>query len=565
MKQFKEEVSLLLEKHVGEMMDLQEIRESVEVPKYAEKGDVAFPCFKLAKSMRKNPAIIAKELSEMITDDRFDIVAENAYLNFFVKKERLAEIVVGSILEEGEAYGATNVGENKTMIVEYSSANISKELHFGHIRGIMIGSSLYKLAKFLGYNAVAVNHLGDYGINFGKIITAYKHWGDDKDIEERGVRALLDLYVKFEKFSKRDEKFMEEARQWFHKLEVEKDQEAYDLWSWFKEISLAEYNRVYDMLGATFDSYDGEAFYSDKMPAVHKELVEKDLLFYEDGMELIDMSDYNLTNVIVTTSAGTSLYITRDIACAIYRKNHYDFYKNLYVVGSEQRLHFQQLRAILHKMGRQWWDDCVHVDHGLIMLKDGKLSSREGGVIFLEDVIQMAVQKTLELIDQKNPGLEDKEEVARQVGLGAIAYKELSTSRIKDYIFDWDEALSFEGETGPYLQYANVRAHSLLERGEADLKDIDYSHLTEEASSLLIRELSSFDEVLETALEKHEPAILSRYLMGVAKLFNRFYQQVSVITEDEEATRAKLALVKAVSQVLENGMKLINMEAPKKM
>ncbi|MDI9471549.1 MAG: arginine--tRNA ligase [Tissierellia bacterium] len=565
MKQFKEEVSLLLEKHVGEMMDLQEIRESVEVPKYAEKGDVAFPCFKLAKSMRKNPAMIAKELSETITDDRFDIVAENAYLNFFVKKERLAEIVVGSILEEGEAYGATNVGENKTMIVEYSSANISKELHFGHIRGIMIGSSLYKLAKFLGYNAVAVNHLGDYGINFGKIITAYKHWGDDKDIEERGVRALLDLYVKFEKFSKRDEKFMEEARQWFHKLEVEKDQEAYDLWSWFKEISLAEYNRVYDMLGATFDSYDGEAFYSDKMPAVHKELVEKDLLFYEDGMELIDMSDYNLTNVIVTTSAGTSLYITRDIACAIYRKNHYDFYKNLYVVGSEQRLHFQQLRAILHKMGRQWWDDCVHVDHGLIMLKDGKLSSREGGVIFLEDVIQMAVQKTLELIDQKNPGLEDKEEVARQVGLGAIAYKELSTSRIKDYIFDWDEALSFEGETGPYLQYANVRAHSLLERGEADLKDIDYSHLTEEASSLLIRELSSFDEVLETALEKHEPAILSRYLMGVAKLFNRFYQQVSVITEDEEATRAKLALVKAVSQVLENGMKLINMEAPKKM
>lgn len=565
MKQFKEEVSLLLEKHVGEMMDLQEIRESVEVPKYAEKGDVAFPCFKLAKSMRKSPAMIAKELSETITDDRFDIVAENAYLNFFVKKERLAEIVVGSILEEGEAYGATNVGENKTMIVEYSSANISKELHFGHIRGIMIGSSLYKLAKFLGYNAVAVNHLGDYGINFGKIITAYKHWGDDKDIEERGVRALLDLYVKFEKFSKRDEKFMEEARQWFHKLEVEKDQEAYDLWSWFKEISLAEYNRVYDMLGATFDSYDGEAFYSDKMPAVHKELVEKDLLFYEDGMELIDMSDYNLTNVIVTTSAGTSLYITRDIACAIYRKNHYDFYKNLYVVGSEQRLHFQQLRAILHKMGRQWWDDCVHVDHGLIMLKDGKLSSREGGVIFLEDVIQMAVQKTLELIDQKNPGLEDKEEVARQVGLGAIAYKELSTSRIKDYIFDWDEALSFEGETGPYLQYANVRAHSLLERGEADLKDIDYSHLTEEASSLLIRELSSFDEVLETALEKHEPAILSRYLMGVAKLFNRFYQQVSVITEDKEATRAKLALVKAVSQVLENGMKLINMEAPKKM
>jgi len=301
------------------------------------------------------------------------------------------------------------------------------------------------------------------------------------------------------------------------------------------------------------------------MPAVHRELVEKDLLFYEDGMELIDLSDEGLTNVIVTTSAGTSLYITRDIACAIYRKNHYDFYKNVYLVGSEQRLHFQQLRAILKKMGYAWWDDCIHADHGLIMLKDGKLSSREGGVIFLEDVIKMALEKTLELINQKNPDLEDKEEVARQVGLGAIAYKELSTSRIKDYIFDWDEALSFEGETGPYLQYANVRAHSLLERGEGSLTDIDYSLLTDEASGHLVRELSSFEEVLEAALERLEPAILSRYLMSVAKLFNKFYQQVSVITEDKENTKAKLALVKATSQVLENGMRLINMEAPKKM
>ncbi len=565
MKQFKEEVALLLEKYLGDAMSPEEIREAIEVPKYAEKGDVAFPCFKLAKSMRKNPALIAKELAETIEDERFDVVCENAYLNFFVKKERFARIVVSTILEEGEYYGASDIGKDKTMLVEYSSANISKELHFGHIRGIMIGSALYKLSKFLGYNAVAINHLGDYGINFGKIITAYKHWGDDKDIEERGVRALLDLYVKFEKFSKRDEKYMEEARQWFHKLEVENDQEAYDLWSWFKKISLEEYNRVYAMLGAEFDSFDGEAFYSDKMPAVHKELEEKNLLFYEDGMELIDLSDYNLTNVIVTTSAGTSLYITRDIACAIYRKNHYDFYQNVYVVGSEQRLHFQQLRAILHKMGHEWWERCIHVDHGLIMLKDGKLSSREGGVIFLEDVIKMALQKTLELIDQKNPNLEDKEVVAKQVGLGAIAYKELSTSRIKDYIFDWDEALSFEGETGPYLQYANVRAHSLLERGDVALRDIDYSLLTEEASVLLIRELSSFDEVLESALEKFEPAILSRYLMSIAKLFNKFYQQVSVITEDKEATKAKLALVKATSQVLENGMKLINMEAPKKM
>ncbi len=565
MKQFKEEVALLLEQHIGEAMPLEEIREAVEVPKYAEKGDVAFPCFRLAKSMRKNPALIAKELAETIQDERFDIVAENAYLNFFVKKERFAKIVVSSILEKAEAYGSSDLGEDKTMIIEYSSANISKELHFGHIRGIMIGSSLYKLAKYLGYHAVAINHLGDYGINFGKIITAYKHWGDDKDIEERGVRALLDLYVTFEKFSKRDEKYMEEARHWFHKLEVEEDQEAYDLWAWFKEISLKEYNRVYDMLGAEFDSFDGEAFYSDKMPAVHRELVEKDLLFYEDGMELIDLSDEGLTNVIVTTSAGTSLYITRDIACAIYRKNHYDFYKNVYLVGSEQRLHFQQLRAILKKMGYAWWDDCIHADHGLIMLKDGKLSSREGGVIFLEDVIKMALEKTLELINQKNPDLEDKEEVARQVGLGAIAYKELSTSRIKDYIFDWDEALSFEGETGPYLQYANVRAHSLLERGEGSLTDIDYSLLTDEASGHLVRELSSFEEVLEAALDRLEPAILSRYLMSVAKLFNKFYQQVSVITEDKENTKAKLALVKATSQVLENGMRLINMEAPEKM
>ncbi len=566
MKQFELTIAKVLESHLGDYMNQEEILDTMEQPKHADQGDLAFPCFKLAKSMRKNPVVIAQELAEDIQSNEFDVKAIGPYLNFYIKEEILAKAILGDVLREKENYGSSTEGENRPVIIEYSSANISKELHFGHIRGIMIGSSLYKITNFLGYKGIAINHLGDYGINFGKIITAFKHWGDREHIEKIGVRGLLELYVKFNQASENDPSYMDEARRWFYKLEEEKDPEALELWKWFKDVSLKEYNRVYGLIGCHFDSFAGEAFYSDQMPAIRQELLDKGLLKKDQGAEVIDLSDEGLPNALVTTSQGTSLYITRDIAAAIYRKNHYDFYRNCYVVGSEQRLHFTQLKAILKKMGYEWWHQCEHVDHGLVMMEDGKISSRDGDNIFLEEVIQTAIDKTLSIIEEKNPNLEEKQEVARQVGLGALAYRELSNSRIKDYVFDWDEAISFEGETGPYLQYSNVRCHSLLDKGNYDeSQDIDVSYLSEEASRELLWEMGRFPSVIQSAFEKMEPANLSRYLMGLAKLFNKFYSQVSVLVENQEEKQAKLALVKAVSIVLENGMNLINMEAPKKM
>ncbi|NLY35863.1 MAG: arginine--tRNA ligase, partial [Tissierellia bacterium] len=531
-----------------------------------EQGDLSFPCFKLAKTMRKSPTNIAQELAEKIQSEKYEVKNLGPYVNFFINRKQLAETILEEILEKKEAYGSSDEGQDRPVIIEYSSANISKELHFGHIRGIMIGSSLYKITKFLGYKAIAVNHLGDYGINFGKIITAFKHWGNKEHIEEVGVRGLLELYVRFNKASADDPSYMEEARNWFYKLEEEKDPEALELWKWFKDVSLKEYNKVYEIIGCSFDSYAGEAFYSDLMPSIRRELIEKNLIVKDQGAEIIDLSDENLPNIIVTTSQGTSLYITRDIAAAIYRKEHYDFYRNCYIVGSEQRLHFNQLKAILKKMGYEWYKQCEHIDHGLVMMESGKISSRDGDNIFLEDVIKTAIQKTREIIEEKNPDLEDKDEIARQVGLGALAYRELSNSRVKDYTFSWDETISFEGETGPYLQYTNVRCQSLLEKGGYNgSMDFDGRFLTEDSSKELIWEMGLLPSTISSVFEKMEPAILSRYLMGVAKLFNKFYSQVNVLVDNEDEKNSKLALVKAVSITLENGMKLINMQAPKKM
>lgn len=565
MEKFKNEIAHLIEPLLEGALSHEEILESLEFPKYAEQGDLAFPCFKLAKTLRKSPAIIAEELAGKIKSERYQVKNLGPYVNFYVQRKLLAESMLKEILDKKERYGASDEGKGRPVIIEYSSANISKELHFGHIRGIMIGSSLYKMTNFLGYHGIAINHLGDYGINFGKIITAFKHWGDRQHIEKVGVRGLLELYVRFNKAAAEDPSYMDEARKWFYKLEEEKDPEALELWKWFKDVSLKEYNRVYELIGCHFDSYAGEAFYSDLMPGIRQELLNKHLIIKDKGAEIIDLSDENLPNIIVTTSQGTSLYITRDIAAAIYRKEHYDFYRNCYIVGSEQRLHFNQLKAILKKMGYAWWQQCEHIDHGLVMMESGKISSRDGDNIFLEEVIKTAIQKTREIIEEKNPCLENKEEIARQVGLGALAYRELSNSRVKDYTFSWDEAISFEGETGPYLQYTNVRCHSLLEKGDYVEGPFDGRYLTEDASKELLWELGLLPSTISAAFDKMEPAILSRYLMGVAKLFNKFYAQVSVIVEDEMEKHAKLSLVKAVSITLENGMNLINMEAPKKM
>lgn len=565
MQLFTQQVIDLLAGPLAEHLSEEEIAQLIEVPKIAAQGDLAFPTFRLAKALRKAPPLIAEEIATQIETDAFEVKSQGAYINFFVKRDVLAETVVGSILEQTNAYGCSKEGQGQKVIVEYNSANISKDMHHGYIRGLMIGASLYKIAQCLGYETVTINHLGDYGINFGMIIVAFKRWGDKEDVEQRGVSALNELYVRFRKEAEDDPELMKEAREWFKHLEDGTSDEAHELWTWFKEVSVRDYDLVWKKLGSQFDSFAGESFYSDMMPAVRQELLDKDLIFTEDGAELIDLSSENLPNIIVTTSSGNSLYITRDIAAAKYRKQTYDFARNIYVVGSEQRLHFRQLKAILKKMGYDWYDEIVHVDHGLIMLADGKMSSRTGDVVLLNDVLETAVERTKALIEKKNPDLENKAEVARQVGLGAIAFKELYTSRIKDYVFDWDEALSFEGETGPYLQYTNVRCHSLIARGGETEGSIDYSLLNDDFSNELIRELAQYPETVHFAFERYEPALISRYLIGVAKLFNKFYQQVTILSNIPAEKTARLALVKAVSQTLENGMKLINMEAPKRM
>ncbi len=568
MNKFKDDVVKILSSVIDDL-SIEEVDGFIEIPKDSSNGDMAFPCFKLAKVFRKAPNLIAEEIAGKIQTDDYYVEVKGAYINFYIKREKLAESVLNRIMNEGEKYGQSKLGEGKNIIVEYSSANISKELHVGHIRGIMIGLSLYKIYKALGYNPIAINHLGDYGINFGKIITAFKHWGNKEDVEKRGVRALLDLYVKFGNESSKDPKYMDEARNWFKKLEEEKDEHALELWKWFKDVSLKEYNKVYDRLHCHFDSFAGESFYSDMMPAVRKELGDKNLLVKDEGAEIVVLEDENLPNMVVTTSNGTSLYITRDIACAKYRKETYNFDKCLYVVGSEQKLHFMQLKAVLKKMGYEWTDDIEHVANGLIMLKDdndsvGKVSSREGNHFFLEDMLNLAVEKTLEIINRKNPDLENKEVVAEQIGIGAIAFKELSTSIGKDYVFDWDSVLSFDGETGPYLQYTNVRCNSLLEKGEIT-SEVDYSMLDDDYSYELIRVLAQYPDAIVTAQSKNEPAVISRYLINLAKTFNRFYQNVTVVSENKIDTSTKLLLVKATSQTLVNGMYLINIEAPTKM
>ncbi len=546
--------------------DLQGIEALLEIPKNEDMGDIAFPCFQLSKIFRKSPVVIASELSEKLSSSYYDVSAVGGYINFKYNREILIKSTIEEILDKNNTF-SRNIGNNRKLLVEYSSANISKELHIGHLRGIMIGSSLMKILQRMGYDVFSINHLGDYGINFGMMISAYLRWGNKEYIEKNGVRGLLELYVRFKEESENDPTLMQEAREWFKKLEEGTSEEATELWKWFKKISLDEYNRVYQRIGCRFDSYNGESFYSDMMPQVRQEMIDKGIIKIDDGAEIVDLSDENLPNAVVTTSSGTSLYITRDIAAALYRYRTYDFEKCLYVVGSEQRLHFEQLKAIIKKMGYDFYDKIVHVSHGLIMTPEGKISSRDKkNKLSLEEFLDLAVDKTLNIIKEKNPNLENKEDVSEMVGVGAVSFKELSTSVSKDYIFDLDQALSFEGETGPYLQYTNVRAESLLSKGKSDIDNYDISELIKSDSALsVVRELSQYVDAIEQAAFRLEPAVVSRYLIKLAKSFNRYYQEVTILHENKEIQSANILLVEAISKVLKDGMKLINMKAPKRM
>lgn len=566
---FKEEIAKILSDKI-ESMTKEDILMQIEIPPSYEMGDYAFPVFSLAKIFRKNPNMIAKEMAASIKSEYFEKVeSKGAYINFFTNKEALAKTVVEEISKEKENYGKSKLGEGKTVIVEYSSPNIAKPFHIGHIRSTIIGDSLKRIHKFLGYNVVSINHLGDYGTQFGMLIYAIKNWGNIEEIEKNPIPELLKLYVRVNTEADQNEEIKEECRHYFASLE-KGDEDAVKIWTWIREISLKEFNIVYDLLGIKFDSYNGESFYSDKMMKQVERMEKLGILKDSEGAKIVDLEKYNLPPALILKSDGSTIYITRDIAAAEYRHETYHPEKNIYVVATEQNLHFKQLKAVLKEMQYDWYDEVTHVAFGMINLADGKLSTRQGRVVYLIDVLNKAIEKIMEILNEREETsgvkIANKEELAKQVGIGAIKFQELFNQRIKDYTFDWDKTLSFEGESGPYVQYAHARICSLLEKGGFDInKEVDSSLLNNEMEINILRNLYKFTEVVEDAKEKYEPFFISRYVVELAKDFNKYYNQVTINVEDEKLKNTRLMLCYSVKNVISEGLRLLGIEAPEKM
>ena len=564
----KEEIAKLISEQVADLTE-EEILGMIETPQDQKMGDYAFPCFKLAKVLRKAPPLIAKDIADAISEnDIFEKVEQvNAYVNMFISREEFVEEVLEEVMEKGDEYGRSNVGEGKPVIVEFSSPNIAKPFHIGHIRSTVIGNSINLLWDAMGYKVTRINHLGDYGTQFGKMIVAYRHWGNEEDVRREPIKTLLHYYTKFHEEAEKDPSLDDEARETFAKLEQGGKEET-ELWQWFRDESLKEFTRVYNMLGIEYDSYAGESFYSDKMPAVVQELKDKNLLVESNGAEIVDLEPYGLTPAPILKSDGSTLYITRDLACAKYRKATYDFYKNIYVVASQQNLHFQQLKKILELMGYEWSKDIIHVPFGLVSLEEGTMSTRHGRVVFLEDVLNRAIEETREIILEKGVATDNIDETAKQVGVGAVVFNELSNNRIKDYVFSWKQVLDFNGETGPYVQYTYARCASILRNAGDDAKDLkgfDPSYITGEAAYTLAKEIYALTDVIIEAGEKYEPSILTRHIIDMAQAFNKFYHDEHILTDDKEERKAKLALVVAAKTAIKNGLRLLGMEAPERM
>ncbi|NME82429.1 arginine--tRNA ligase [Clostridium sp. SM-530-WT-3G] len=560
---YKLKVANLIKSHVD--LDIETIEKLIEIPPKPEMGDYAFPCFQLAKVMKKAPNMIAAELKEVMNTEGFEKIENlGPYLNFFVDKGTFSKNTIEKVLEEGDNYGGSNIGEGKTVCVEYSSPNIAKPFHVGHLFTTAIGNSLYKMFKKEGYNTIGLNHLGDWGTQFGKLISAYNRWVDEEALEKAPIDELLRIYVKFHEEAKKDPSLEDEARANFKALETG-DPEATALWKRFRDLSLKEFERVYDILGVKFDSLNGEAFYNDKMDVVVDELKEKGLLVESNGAQVVMLEDYNMPPCIVLKADGASIYATRDLAAAMYRKKTYDFYKCVYVVGTPQALHFKQVFKVLELAGHDWANDCVHVGFGLVKFADRKLSTRDGSIVLLDDLLKEAVEKTMEAIKDKDE-IKNKEEVAKKIGVGAVIFTYLKNSREKDIVFDWKEILSFEGETGPYVQYAYARGNSILARAGECKGTVDYSKLTSKEEFELVKSLGNFNNVINLALDKLEPSILTRYVIEVAKGFNKFYNAHSVLNlEDEDLKATRLNLVKASLQVIKNGLELLGIDVVEKM
>lgn len=559
----------LLAAALGEKLDMEanELVEWFETPPSDDLGDYAFPCFRLAKTMRKAPNIIAAELANTVELPAgfSHLQAVGGYVNFFVNKADYAKSVLLNVLQEGDRFGSSDMGGKRNVCIDYSSINIAKPFHIGHLSTTALGHALYRIYNFLGYKSVGINHLGDWGTQFGKMIVAYKKWGDKEAVERDGVRALVELYVRFHQEAEKDESLNDEGRAWFRKIELG-DKEALSLFNWFKDLTMRDVMRVYELLDVQFDSYAGESFYEDKMQPVVDELREKDLLKVDQGASIVDLSEYDMPPCIILRSDGATLYATRDLATAIYRKNTYDFAKSLYVVAYQQNLHFRQFFKVLELMGYDWVEDMEHVSFGMVSFEGASLSTRHGNVVYLEDVLNASIERTLEIIKEKSPDIEDKESVARDVGVGAVIWSVLYNSKIKDINFTWERALNFDGETGPYTQYTYARCQSVLRKaGAFDASDIDCSVLTDASSMALIRALAAFPDAVKSAAFKNEPFVVSRAVMDICSAFNKFYYDNRIIGEAENVKNARLALCQAAGTVIKTGLYLIGLKAPERM
>jgi len=567
----KKYIAEIILKNIDLEISLDEILEKIEVPKENTNGDFALPCFFLSKVLKKSPVIIANELKEKIdSDSKFSKVdAVNGYLNFYLNSENVVNEILLDILTKKEKYGFCDLGKSKNVVVDYSSPNIAKPFHLGHFRTTIIGRAICNLYKELGYNIVGINHLGDWGRQFGLLIEGYKLYKDEYDIENNPLKALADIYVRITKLSHDDESVMDKARENFKKLE-EGDEELLSLWKYFRDVSLKEYKRIYDFMGCHFDSYNGEAFYNDKMDEVIDILDKKGVLVESEGAKVVSMGDGKPPCIIVKSN-GSTIYATRDLAAILYRVRHYDFARAIYVTSYEQIDHFKQVFEVAkYLIPEKYQKGLVHVPYGMVRLKTGKMSTREGNVIYLQDLIDEAIKKAISIIEEKNSNLKNKEYVAKCVGLGALVFNDLKHSKIKDVVFDLDEVVRFDGETGPYIEYTYVRINSLLKKSgidfnSIDINSIDLSMLKTEYEICLVKELAKFVNVIKKAADEYEPSILARYLIDVASLYSRFYNECTVISDDEKLTLARLAVCHATGIVIKKGLEILGISCPDEM
>ena len=549
-------------------LESKTIEDYIEIPPNTDLGDYTFPCFKLAKDLKKSPQAIAEDIkskfqSEDRVIDRIEVVG--GYLNFFIKKGVFINDVMLEAIKLGENYGKSFDNIDKTIVIDYSSPNIAKPFHIGHLRSTVIGNALYKIYKFLGYKVVGVNHLGDWGMGICRTIAGYNMWKDEYDFTTNPINAILQIYVRYNKIEKDDPDFKSHATEVLKKLEAG-DEETTKIWKWIIDISLQNYQKVYKLMNCEFDSYNGEAFYNDKMDRVVNELKAKSLLVESEGAMVV-MMDENIPPCMILTSQGTTIYATRDLAALLYRIDTYHFDRCLYVVASEQSLHFKQVFETLSKMGyEEYAKRCEHIPFGLVLDEDGqKMGSRKGNATTLEEIFDESISKSLKIIEEKNPELEDKEEVAKKVGVGAIIFNDLANSRIKDEVFDWNLILNFNGETGPYLQYTYVRTRSILRKVQIIPDTADFSLLNDKESYEVVRLVGLFRETVELSASKNEPSIISRYLLDLAKSFSRFYNEHQVMTENKNVQDARILLTKVTGDVIKEGLGLLGIQCPEKM